>query len=143
MIKLTTKIENIEQLRAERARLKTLADAKEEELNLQFRAINEKLKPIQKALGFFTKGEDGGAMGSALISGAKSLLPYLLSGLLTGRKRGFFGAATAVGGDLLFKNLKNVDISKISDFIGNIFKSKKKIDKPGDEPIDWEHEIYT
>ncbi|POY39164.1 hypothetical protein C3K47_01320 [Solitalea longa] len=143
MIKLTTKIENIEQLRAERARLKVLADAKELELNNQFKQINERLKPVQKALNFFMKG--GGSenlMSSAFMSGIKSVVPYLLSSFITGKKRGFFGAATAVGGDLLLKNLKDLDFDKVLSSIGGLFKWKKK-DSKGDEPIDWEHEIYT
>ncbi|AFD09159.1 hypothetical protein [Solitalea canadensis] len=142
MIRLTTKIENIEQLRAEKARLKILADDKEAALNRQFKEINERIKPAYKALGFFmgNKSGEGSMLGSAFMTGIKSIFPYLLTSLLTGKKRGFFGAITAVGGDLLLKNLSNIDINKVAGFVSNLFKGKKK---DSNDPIDWEHEIYT
>ncbi|MCO4293006.1 hypothetical protein NF867_09040 [Solitalea sp. MAHUQ-68] len=144
MIKLTTKIENIDQLRAERARLKVLADAKEQEITNQFKQLNERLKPIHKALGFFMKGGGGdNIMSSAFVSGLKSVFPYLLGSVLTGRKKGFFGAATAVGGDLLLKNLKNIDVDRILSSIGGLFKWGKKKEQREDEFIDWEREIYS
>lgn len=143
MIRLTTKIENIEQLRAEKARLQILADDKEAALNRQFKEINERIKPAYKALGFFmgNKSAEGSSMmGSAFMTGIKTIFPYLLTTLLTGKKKGFFGAATAVGGELLLKNLKNIDVNKVIGFVSNLFKSRKK---DSNDPIDWEHEIYT
>ncbi|MNY57212.1 hypothetical protein D3C86_1933860 [compost metagenome] len=86
------------------------------------------------------KSGEGSMLGSAFMTGIKSIFPYLLTSLLTGKKRGFFGAITAVGGDLLLKNLSNIDINKVAGFVSNLFKGKKK---DSNDPIDWEHEIYT
>ena len=154
------KIENLEQLRAEKARLLVLQDQKEASINIQISDFNERLKPVFKMLRLFTpsekskKGETVGEespMGSLLktgLSGLSGLLPMLLSTLIAkGTKTNpLVGALAGFTADTVAKNAKNIDMHKLGRFLKVLAFGKGKPKEGfdfGPESMDWESEIYN
>ncbi|SMO52064.1 hypothetical protein SAMN06265350_10323 [Solitalea koreensis] len=152
------KIENLEQLRAEKARLLILQDQKEALITTQVSDFNDRLKPVFKILRLLSpsgkkEGEanttsEESPMGSLLKTGLSGLIPMLISTLIAkGTKTNpFVGALAGLAAETVTKNAKNVDMHKIGRFLKVLAFGK---DKPkdgfdfGQDSVDWESEIYN
>jgi hypothetical protein len=129
MTKFVNTFNGVSELRAELNRLETLADIKGQQIDANIQEIKGHTKPIITVFNLITGRKSlnyyGFYTGAALIKGLKIAIPYILPKILTGgSKKGFMGALTAVGGELLIKNLKNIDTSQITARIMELFNKK-------------------